>query len=381
MSAHVRRVIGAMALTVLIASLAPVVAQSAGATSAHVSSTTWLCKPGVTPNPCVQNISYASVPAAGAPSIVHVAPAHSAPVDCFYVYPTVSGQTTPNANLVVGPEETYIAADQAAPFSQVCRVFAPMYRQMTVHELFSKDAAAQQRALTIAYGSLASGFAAFLAQEPKGRHFVLIGHSQGAAMLIRLIKQVVDPNPGLRSRLVSALLMGGNLTVAKGKKVGGAFAHIPVCSSRHQLECAVAYSSFPTTPPKTSYFGIPGQGVSLLWGQTSRSSKLQIACVNPANFSATSAPLDVRFLDRDYPGAGYVSYPGLYRSSCMTVNGATFLHVTTTLPSTATAQSNTNVRPTVESSGKEWGYHDDDVNLAAGDLVHLVASEERSLAG
>ena len=48
------------------------------------------------------------------------------------MYPTVSGQPTGNANLQIDPEENSIALYQAARYSQYCRVFAPMYRQVTL---------------------------------------------------------------------------------------------------------------------------------------------------------------------------------------------------------------------------------------------------------
>ena len=48
------------------------------------------------------------------------------------MYPTVSSQFTQNANLEVGPEETQIAVDQASRFSQTCKVFAPIYPQLTI---------------------------------------------------------------------------------------------------------------------------------------------------------------------------------------------------------------------------------------------------------
>ncbi len=54
------------------------------------------------------------------------------PIDCFYVYPTVSEQEGPNANLEIEPQETQIAIDQASRFSQDCKVYAPMYRQLTL---------------------------------------------------------------------------------------------------------------------------------------------------------------------------------------------------------------------------------------------------------
>ena len=55
--------------------------------------------------------------------------------DCFYVYPTVSSETSTNADLRVQPAEQDVAEAQASRFSQVCRVWAPMYRQETLAAL------------------------------------------------------------------------------------------------------------------------------------------------------------------------------------------------------------------------------------------------------
>src|SRR4051794_2548563 len=56
-------------------------------------------------------------------------------VDCFYVYPTVSNQQSRLATKRVDPEIRSIALYQAARFSQLCRVYAPVYRQATVPAL------------------------------------------------------------------------------------------------------------------------------------------------------------------------------------------------------------------------------------------------------
>ena len=55
------------------------------------------------------------------------------PVDCFYVYPTVSEEHRGNADLKLQPEERETAITQAARFSHVCRVYAPLYRQTTAY--------------------------------------------------------------------------------------------------------------------------------------------------------------------------------------------------------------------------------------------------------
>jgi DUF3089 family protein len=51
---------------------------------------------------------------------------------CFYVYLTVSTEPGLNSDLTVRPAEVNVAMEQTALFSQVCDVWAPMYRQITV---------------------------------------------------------------------------------------------------------------------------------------------------------------------------------------------------------------------------------------------------------
>ena len=71
----------------------------------------------------------------------------------------------------------------------------------------------------------------------------------------RLIKREIDPSPTERTLLVSALLMGGNVTVPIGQTVGGDFTHIPACQTNAQTRCVLAYSSFNSPPPANSFFG------------------------------------------------------------------------------------------------------------------------------
>ena len=111
-----------------------VAALSASAATAATASaeTTWLCKPGVTNNPCLSSEETTVELGNGSSFIEHAQPAKNPPIDCFYVYPTVSDQLTPNANLSIEGEETQIAIDQASRFSRTCNVYAPMYPQLTI---------------------------------------------------------------------------------------------------------------------------------------------------------------------------------------------------------------------------------------------------------
>jgi hypothetical protein len=336
--------------------------------------TVWLCRPGQADDPCAGNLATTTVNSKGSTELVPTTATTSSKFDCFYVYPTVSTQPTANANLKVQPAEIAAATAQAAQFSQVCNVWAPMYRQRTAVDLekgLGNDPTADQ----IAYASALSGWQDFLAHDDKGRPVIFIGHSQGAAMLVRLLHNVIDPSPTLRHLMVSAIILGGNVQVPAGKTVGGVFKHIPICSSAGQVGCVIAYSSFASPPPPSTYFGRPGQGVSLQSQQTATAGQ-QVACTNPVNFGAGPGALLPMFLTvtSNTPGVNvstpWVTYPGLYTAQCKTSGGATWLQINV-------KKSSGDPRPTVAATlGPNWGLHLNDVNLALGNLVRDVRLQE-----
>ena len=343
-----------------------------GAAQASSSpSTVWLCRPGQTGDPCAASLATTVIAANGSRTTQHATAATNPKFDCFYIYPTVSGEASRNADLSIQPAERDVAQAQASRFSQVCRVWAPMYRQETLTALFSSSAGATASAENVAYASLLAAWQDYLAHDNDGRPIVFLGHSQGAAMLIRLLSSQVDRNAKLRSRMVSAIILGGNVTVATGRSVGGTFAKIPACSASTQTGCVIAYSSFPSQPPSDSLFGIPGQGVSIQSAQ-SASKGVTVLCVNPAALGGGSGALLPYF-----PAGGtvavatpWVSFPALYTASCKHSGNATWLQVDD-------IGSGTDKRPRVsESAGPQWGYHTYDVNLALGNLVADVGAEE-----
>lgn len=368
MPAALRRLLAVLAAVVLLAGCG---GPTRPAATAAAAAPLWLCRPGDPLDPCVGNLATEVVPAAGPVGEVKGHSAAASPFDCFYVYPTVTSGPGLNAPLSVGVAEIDAAIDQAQRFSALCRVWAPVYRQRTVASLrdgFGRDRAAR----AVAFDSLLTAFDWYLAHENHGRPIIFLGHSQGAAMLVQMLRKVVDPNPALRSRMVSALLVGGNVTVATGRTTGGAFSHLPLCTEPGQTGCVIAYSTFPGTPPPGAVFGRPGQGVGLMWGQR-RHRGVQVACTNPAALGGGSAALQPYFplADRKGRPAGWVTYPGLYRAHCVHADGATWLQVS--------VQAGGRPRPLVtEGLGPEWGYHGWDVNLAMGNLLADVAAQEQA---
>ncbi len=337
------------------------------------SPTVWLCRPGLPADPCTYSRAGTTVTATGATADTDPATAASAQnFDCFYVYPTVSTEPGDNANLAIQPAEQGAAVAQASRFSQVCNVWAPMYRQSTSAAIKDGDFL-KPRVIQTAYNSLLSAWKDFITHDNDGRPIIFIGHSQGATLLIKLLRQEVDPSSKLRKQLVSAIILGGNVQVPTKGDVGGSFRNIPTCSSAAQTGCVIAYSSFGSTPPAHSLFGRAGKGVSLQSGQT-LSKGQRVACVNPVTFSAAPGSLEPYFLRVRSKTQGvkvaarWVSYPSLYTAQCEDSQGASWLQVTA---------APGDPRPVVKATlGPDWGYHGDDVNLALGDLVADVASEE-----
>ena len=199
----------------------------AGSASAAKDNTVWLCKPGLADNPCKPGFETTTISPTGEVLGVDDAQGRRKPkVDCFYVYPTVSDDQTPNSDLSIDPEERSIALYQAARYSQHCRVFAPMYRQITLPALFGGEPSPTRQA-ELAYDDVRQRLEDYLAKYNDGRGVILIGHSQGTYVLRQLIHDQVDPKPGVRKRLVSAILLGGNVVVDEGGDVGGDFKHVP----------------------------------------------------------------------------------------------------------------------------------------------------------
>src|SRR5258708_32929511 len=114
-----------------------------------------------------------------------------------------------------------------------------MYRQVTLTALRALIAGKPIPAdRAMGYNDVLASWNYYLAHDNQGRGVVLIGHSQDSLVLTQLIKSEIDGKP-VQSRLVSALLLGTNLPVPKGKDVGGAFQHIPLCRSATQTGCVI----------------------------------------------------------------------------------------------------------------------------------------------
>jgi pimeloyl-ACP methyl ester carboxylesterase len=343
----------------LVAVAAAAVLLLAGWSSAGVPRWThWLCFPGAANDWCAVDLPTVVVGPNDVPRFETVSVPASPPVDCFYVYPTVSEAASGNAPLKLQEPEKDAAIIQAAYFSKVCRVYAPLYRQTTGSYTHTGNPA-------LAYADVLAAWRDYLAHDNHGRGVVLIGHSQGAGVLERLIESQIDTVPAVRKLLVSAILLGGEVSVRKGSTAGGSFRHVPACTSATETGCVIAYEAWNGTPP-TSWSGPSSAGQATL-------------CTNPGALGGGSGAITPIFPGLNSegivpPGSRYLRYQwveftGLYRARCVSKGNRSWLLVTR-------IHHPGDTRPTVQANyGTPHELHPADVNIALANFIWLVQSE------
>jgi Protein of unknown function (DUF3089) len=346
---------------------------------------TWLCRPG-RQDACAIDLTTTVIAADGTFKRETFAADPKAPIDCFYVYPTVSTDPGVNSDMTADPAELNVVATQFARFASKCRPFAPLYRQVTLAGLraaMAKGAPALDRGL--GYDDVVNAWNYYLQHDNQGRGVVLVGHSQGSFVLGELIRQEIDGKP-IQSRLVSAILMGATFAVPKGRDVGGTFKSIPVCKSNTQVGCVISFASFRSTIPPPA---------NTLFGRAPSADQVAI-CTNPAALGGGSGQLHAYLTAGPQSIVGqapptawvtpeknvdtpYVSVPGLLTAQCSTNENATFLEVTVHGnpgdPRTDDIRGDLGVPPNVQAN---WGLHLIDANLAIGNLVDIVGQEAKA---
>jgi hypothetical protein len=340
----------------------------------------WLCLPGTDPNECLDDIDATVIAADGTTKVQKNVPASNPDFDCFYVYPTVDlkgeGNQTDLSDITLMLDPLLA---QAAPFRQMCKVYAPLYRQQSIATgsgdggggMLTGDAA-------LADGDVQNAFQYYLDHYNNGRRFVLMGHSQGTMKLINLITKSIDSDATMRSKLISALLIGspsGLLYAPTGKDVGGTFKNIKFCTTTSEVGCAIAFNSFAkeAPPPSNSVFGQAPTGNV-------------VPCTNPAtlagntgNFAGSYFPVKLAqtIFTPDTPAnmPPAVStpvrlYPDLFKGACVDKGGYSYLEISTAPPS-GDKRTIPPYRSTI-LEGVGFGLHVEDYAFPLDDLMKVV---------
>jgi len=353
----------------------------------------WVCHPDDDTDMCADGLDATVVDADGTLTEEPWEAAEDPGADCFYVYPTISRDPEPISDRDHSDEEEgFVTLNQAARLGEACRVFAPVYRQRTLAGLTSALGGGEPDTTMpdgteidpdTGYNDVVEAWEHYMATENQGRPVVLIGHSQGAGVLNRLIRERVDPHDDVRSLLLSAFVAGATVRVPEGEDVGGDFEQVPLCRASDQTGCVVSWAAYAADepPPEGALFGRPrsGDGVA--------------ACNSPASLAGGAADARSYFpasggasilssLGTDAEGRSwvdpefgeittpFVTTPGLVTVECVSRDGFDYLEVTVNADPDG---------PRADEIGgeisPEWGLHLQDVNVVMGDVVELVRSQ------
>lgn len=202
-------------------------------------------------------------------------------VDVFFIHPTTYLENaTWNAKY---DQDGFTATQltdgvlryQTSVFNGCCRIYAPRYRQATI-SAFLKPGKDSNSAYGLAYSDVLRAFDYFIANENRGRPFILASHSQGSLHATRLLQERIVGDAGLRKRLVVAYVIGAAMPEpSKG-------ARLPLCGSAEQTGCIVDWNTTSSLAPLAL-----GRRIMMTYGdgRYQEIGKRKWACVNPLTWT------------------------------------------------------------------------------------------------
>lgn len=325
-------------------------------------ASSWLCRPG-NEQICTADLDALVVGPDGSRTPQRFSAAADPPVDCFYVYPTVSREPTTYADMAASPEIRTVARGQAGRLASRCRLFVPIYRQRTLAGIVDTDRNGEWdwsgplRDVTAAWNW-------YLAHDNHGRGVILVGHSQGTLLLQRMIAAEIDGKPA-QALLVSAFLAGDqSLQVPAGRAVGGTLKHIPVCAAADQTGCVYPWGSY-----------LAGDYQPVRFFGNDAGNGLVAACANPAAPGGGEGGLKAYFPKPATAPAGdppWVELEGQLAAACAADPQGDVLRVSVLA---------TRFAPLLEgllqqvSARPKWGLHRFDVNFVQGNMLDVIDAE------
>ena len=327
----------------------------------------WLCYPGRRDTCSAEDYTATRMDSGAAPARVDYKMADDPGVDCFYVYPTVSLDQTPNSDLVANDEERYVVEAQFARFGSVCRTFAPIYRQFTIPALRAAISGQPMQgdmnaAREMAYDDVKAAFDYYMSNENGGRPYIVYGHSQGTMMLKKLIAEEIEGKPAA-ANMLGAYLLGINVGVTPGSTTGE--FQTPLCTQPGQTGCIVTWVTFREDDPP---------GANARFSRWTGEGGYQVACTDPAALAGKSGlrsafpTRQANDLDVSTP---YLVSDDLIRGKCVSDNGASYLQVT--YDPDRKDMGEAVFAPARGMTG--WGLHMVDANVAQDTLIAFAKSQ------
>lgn len=223
------------------------------------------------------------------------------PADLFFVCPTVDMGKSGNYNADIGNEkyrESFVGAInmELGIYNDVATVYAPYYRQATF-PVYSLSAEEQETYLGLAYEDVKRAFLHYADRADASKPLILAGFSQGADLVIRLLKDLFD-EPKYQNRLVAAYCIGWKLTEAEVRE----YPHLKPAGGETDTGVIIAFNSEDKAISE-----------SLIVGKEEKTYS-----INPLNWKTTSEKAD-KSLNL---GACFADYSGAIEEEIPNLTGA-----------------------------------------------------------
>jgi hypothetical protein len=141
-------------------------------------------------------------------------------VDVFYIYPTAYSRTSTSQPVFCAVDDPQMMKgaqvsfqQQATAFAPLSNIYAPYYRQVDATYQLAQPVAQQNANIQQApLVDVTAAFEYYLQHYNKGRPFILVGHSQGSAVLKFLLSDYMKSHPGVYKHMIAAYVVGQSIT-------------------------------------------------------------------------------------------------------------------------------------------------------------------------
>ncbi|HDS1150414.1 TPA: DUF3089 domain-containing protein [Pluralibacter gergoviae] len=289
-------------------------------------------------------------------------------VDCFYIYPTASMDKTLMSDLLPGEfEEKMWALEKINYLKNTCRIYTPMYRQITVPSLVqsmkdSNDMSPPVWNDKTQVNDVQDAFDYYLKHFNKGRKIVIISHSQGSTIAKKLISLSIEGKPVQKNILY--IFLAGNTQLGNYKSTPyGDFKSIKTCKSVKDTGCVIAWSSYikdsSDAKEDKKVMGGADEGMIPL-------------CVSPSQIDG-SHYLNSLFIDKgtiaDNKEATFYHYTSAIKAKCVHKDRFNYLELDIVDQKRAQLLEDYLSRDKLAAG---WGAHNHDIGLVLGNIDKII---------
>ncbi|MGD9155431.1 MAG: DUF3089 domain-containing protein [Bacillota bacterium] len=220
-------------------------------------------------------------------------------VDVFFLCPTVFFGSETQFNMPIDEQKVrqkFLGATnmEKGIYDPTGRFFAPYYRQagLNVYKLGQTAAAPY---FELAYADVKAAFQYYLTKYNQGRPIILAGFSQGADMVVRLLKDLFGEE-GLRRQLVAAYVIGWRVTPEELRR----YPQLKMAQGERDTGVIISFNS--EAPEVQNSIIVPHRTLG----------------INPLNWKTTTEPA-ARSLNK---GAVFTRYDGGIAKEILCLTGA-----------------------------------------------------------